>query len=211
MTTSEDLVKSGSEEAIRFLGQDFAQCFAHMRHYDQQILDICKFMFGGYTALLGVGVGLYRFFVDRGVDLTVPVGLALFVGLIVGLILLGLSVRNRVYFVMVARYVNEQRGLFLQYKPLGFENVTGMYTDPSDPPFFNWKSSQSWLIYLISLLNSVVMAALAFTVIPSSGYRLWVVGLSAILLLIVQVSTAVSYLSSRDKKKAEEAVFGRRD
>ena len=50
-----------SDAAEKFLERDFNQCFTQMRHYDGQILDIVKFTFATYTAIIGVVVGLYQF------------------------------------------------------------------------------------------------------------------------------------------------------
>lgn len=59
-----EIIQNTSEqekEAVKFLERDFNQCFQQMRHYDSQIFDILKFMFTGYTALIGVALGLYKF------------------------------------------------------------------------------------------------------------------------------------------------------
>jgi hypothetical protein len=138
------------KEAIRFLERDFEQCFKQMRHYDVQIFEILKFMFTAYSALIGVSIGLYQFSLKENHDLYWAAIAALSVGLILGIFLFAVAIRNRVYFVLVTRYINEYRDFFLKINPLGFENKTKMYTNYTQPPYFNWRSSQAWLSYIVA-------------------------------------------------------------
>jgi hypothetical protein len=196
------------QEAAKFLERDFNQCFQHMRHYDSQILEIVKFMFAGYTALIGGSLAIYKYAVDKNLDLAIPIVIALGVGLLFGLLMFALVTRNRVYFVFVARYVNENRQLFLKAKPLGFQNVTGMYTDPHQPPFFSPRSSQAWFSYLVAALNATLLGAAVYVASGSNQYVWWTLGIGGGALFIGQQVLAVLYLYSRDMKSAERAVWG---
>ena len=200
-------ISEQEKEALRFLESDFNQCFHQMRHYDSQIFDILKFMFTGYTALIGVALGFYKFGVKKGIDFSLPISAALSVGLMLGLFMFILAVRNRVYFVQVARYINEQRSLFLRYKPLGFNNKSKMYIDHLQPPFFNWRSSQFWFMCIIASLNSTLSGVLLFILL--SSYHRWKIALIGFLILYsIQLIFAVLYLKSRESKSASKAVFG---
>ena len=194
------------KEAVKFLELDFNQCFQQMRHYDAQIFDILKFMFTAYSALIAVALGLYQFGLKEGKDLSLPAIAALGVGLILGLFMFALVIRNRVYFVQVTRYVNEHRGFFLKNKPIGFENKSKMYTNHEQPPYFNWRSSQSWLCYIVAVLNSILFGTLVYIAYPCA----WTAVISgSSLLCVIQLFIAVMYLKSREKKSASEAVFGK--
>lgn len=194
------------KEAVKFLERDFNQCFQQMRHYDAQILDILKFMFTAYSALIAVALGLYQFGLKEGNDLSLPAIAALGVGLILGLFMFALVIRNRVYFVQVTRYVNEHRGFFLKNRPVGFENKSKMYTNYEQPPFFNWRSSQSWLCYIVAVLNSILFGILVYIACPDA----WTAVISGSSLLCgIQLVIAVRYLKSRENKSASEAVFGK--
>lgn len=197
-------VPNAQEEAAKkFLELDFVQCFTQMRHYEAQNLEVLKFTFTAYVALIGVTVGLYQFSKKENVDL-VPVGSAILsIGLLFGVFMLSLIVRNRVYFVIVARYVNEHRKHFLKSKPLGFENRAKMYVSTDHPRFFNWRSGQSFQFYLLALLNSIVGTGILVPYFP-----LWRDVLVFILSLSVQLFTAIKYLRSREKLSADTAVFG---
>lgn len=204
---NEEVIPSEQEkEALKFLERDFNQCFQQMRHYDSQIFDILKFMFTAYSALIGVAIGLYQFGLKEDIDLSPPAIAALGVGLTLGLFMFALIIRNRVYFVQVVRYVNEHRGFFLKLKPMGFENKSRMYTNPGQPPYFNWRSSHSWLCYIVSALNSFLLGVLLFILYPCA----WkIVTSGSIILFAVQLTAAVAYLKSRENKSASRAVFGK--
>jgi len=196
-------------EAVKFLERDFNQCFEQMRHYESMIVSICKFMFTGHAALVGISSGLYQYSLDKGVDLGLPVILVLVVGLVFGLAMFCLLVRGRVHYVFVTRYVNEHRHFFLRQKPLGFQNVAGMYTNPSQPPVFNPRSSQLLLALLGAILNSVLACALVFMANQTCP-KVWHLALGAAgAFLTLEVLCAVAYLRSREGKSASKAVFGK--
>jgi hypothetical protein len=190
-------------EAARFLERDFNQCFEQMRHYDTLMADLVKFVFTVYTALVGVAIGLYEFSKSKNLDLLPAVAAILAVGYLVGLAIFLLLIRYRVYYVVVARYINWHRRFFLNEKPLGFQNLTGMYTNPILPPYFNWRSSYAAYLYLVSILNSILLAGLVRTAFP------WWVSLTAgSVSLATHVTGAMLYLISRESQSADSAVFG---
>ena len=195
-----------NEAGAKFLERDFDQCFAQMRHYDTQIWEICKFTFTAYTVLLGVALGLYQFSIEKNVNLQWVSVAVLAVGLCVGVMMFGLAIRNRVYYIIVTRYINEHRKHFLKGKPLGFENITRMYEDPSKPPFFDWPSSQLWLSYLISLLNGLLLGTLIYVAFQSDECTLIWASVAAILAAFLQVCVGSRYLRSREGKSAMSAV-----
>lgn len=199
-------ISDQEKEALKFLERDFNQSFQQMRHYDAQIFDILKFMFTAYSVLIGVALGLYQFGLKENKDLSLPAIAALTVGLILGLFMFALTIRNRVYFVQVTRYINEQRGFFLKYNPLGFENKSKMYTNHEQPPYFNWRSSHSWLCYIIAALNSILLGVLLYIVYPCA-WKTVICG--SLILFIIQLAIAITYLKSRENKSASKAVFGK--
>jgi len=206
MGDTPDKIFEQEKEALKFLERDFNQCFQQMRHYDSQIFDILRFMFTAYTALIGLALGLYQVGLKLSQDFTLPAIVALAVGLLLGLFMFALSVRTRVYFVQVARYINEQRGFFFQFfVPLGFSNKSDMYTKPDQPPYFNWKSSQAWFTYIIAGLNSTLLGVLLFISFPGKNKwcYLW---FCALLLFIVQLIFAIIFLKSRENKNTSESV-----
>lgn len=199
-------ISETEKEALKFLERDFNQCFQQMRHYDAQMFDILKFMFTAYSVLVGVALGLYQFGLKEGKDLSLPAIAAITVGLILGLFMYALVIRNRVYFVQVARYINEHRGFFLKFNPMGFENKSKMYVNHGQPPYFNWRSSHSWLCYIVAALNSILLAVLLYIGFPCA-WKIVVAG--SLILFGTQLAIAVAYLKSRENKSASKAVFGK--
>lgn len=201
--------KERDKEGAKFLDSDFNQCFQQMRYYDGQIIDICKFAFTGYAAIVGAALTLYKYGADKGTDFRSPAVALLIIGLLLGLCLLALMTRNRVYFVVVTRYVNEHRKHFLAEKPLGFENASRMYTNPSQPPYFDWRSSQALLLYILALLNSGLLAVALYLLCAASACR-WIILVSAgVVFLLIELTCAIAYLVSRENKSAAQSVFGR--
>ena len=84
-----------AEEGAAFLDRDFNQCFAHLRHYNTLSLELLKFTFTFYTAIIGVSVGLYQFSKKEGVDLTPVATAVLACSLLIGVLLFLVIVRNR--------------------------------------------------------------------------------------------------------------------
>lgn len=199
------------KEALKFLDRDFNQCFQQMRHYDAQVLDVAKFLLTVYSGLIGLALALRQFAIKEQVDLQYPIVASLGAALLLGLALYWCVVRNRVYFVHAARYINEQRRHFLRYKPLGFTNESRMYTDPAQPPFADFWSSQAIIATSIALLNSILIGMLAYIYFVDSNPPLtpYAVAGDIITAFLVQVLASARYLKSRENKSASTSVFGR--
>jgi hypothetical protein len=200
------------KEALKFLDRDFTQCFTQMRHYDGQIFETCKFAFTGYVGLIGVSLTLFQFGIKEKVNLSIPILASLFVGLLLGIFMFCIVIRNRVYFVQSARYINEQRRLFFNYSPLGFQNQSRMYIDSSLPPYWDYRSSQTWFAFVIALLNSILLAVsiLIYSNSINSIACSYMI-IMPLVLFIVQMGGGRHYLRTRENKSAERSVFGRND
>lgn len=187
-------------EAAKFLERDFNQCFAQLRHYDSQIWNVCRFAFTAYIAILGVATGMYRYSSGTNFDLISVAMVVLGAGFVLGLLLYGLVICNRAYYALVCRYINEHRKLFLEVKPLGFENISGMYVNPATPSYFNWLSWQSWLCYAIALLNALLAASLVFYALDGCSWRWELTVTFGIITTIIQIGLGIAYLKSRESK-----------
>jgi hypothetical protein len=204
MTGSDNGIEE--KEALKFLERDFNQCFQQMRYYDAQIFDILKFMFTAYTVLIGAALGLFKS--NLQVNLTIPIVISLMIGLILGAFMFYLVLINRSYYVRAARYINEQRKLFLAFKPLGFENISRMYTNEKHP-YFSRESTQIWLAYIIGALNSTLLGVLLFIVFAGHNHKWLIVGASSLIFLITQLAITIAYLKLHEKKTSSEALFGK--
>lgn len=194
-----DKTEKEIQEGLKFLERDFNQCFQQMRHHDTQIFDILKFMFTAYTVLIGAALGLFKS--NLQINLTIPIVISLIIGLIFGAFMLYLVLINRSYYVRVARYINEQRKLFLSFKPMGFENTSLMYTNAKQP-YFSRESTQIWLAYIVGALNSILLGVLLFILLASYGYKwLIVVGVSFVF-FSAQIALTIAYLKSQESKSS---------
>ncbi len=193
-------------EAAKFLERDFNQCFMQLRHYDSQIWNICRFAFTAYIAILGTAIGIYKYSTEKGFDL-IPAAIGVLgAGLMLGVLLYSLVICNRAYYVLVCRYINEHRKLFLETKPLGFENVSGMYMNPEMPPYFNWRSWQMWLCYIIALLNALVAALLVFFTLEQNPWCWTLAVMVGIITALIQIGFGIKYLKTREKKRDSKGV-----
>lgn len=191
---------TGHQEVAKFLERDFNQCFQQMRHYDGQILDICKFAFTAYTAITGASLALYQYGRDKNINYSGPAASLFLIGLLIGICLFAMLVRNRVYFVIGARYVNEHRDYFLKGGTLDLQIQAPIY-GPDEPSYFNWHSSQSLLLYVLAILNSVLLGLGSFLLFDSCPLKRWLAITASVALLVLQLVFAICYLKSRDSKK----------
>ena len=198
-----------NEEMVKFLEADYNQCFQQMRHYDSQMFYSVKFLTTAYVGLIGIGIGLYEFGVKECRDFTLAVIASFLVALLLGLFMYMLIIRNRVYYVHVTRYVNEIRKTFLEKKPLGFENKSRMYTNYEQPPFFNWRSSQAYLMNVIALVNAILFGATIFILVSNTSCYWFSIISGVIILLALQLGIGICYLKSREGKSASHSVFGK--
>jgi len=212
MDTSSKARQGEAREAIKFLESDFIQCFQQMRHYDEQIMNLCKFAFLSYSSITGAAIGLYKFGIEKDVDLLFPASIIVGIGLIVGLLLFCMAMRNRVYFVRVSRYINEVREIFVKHNPMGFENKSRMYTDWRKPMFYNLYSSQLWVCYMLAFLNAILVGALLYMQVGwCSRWKVLIITSCLVGLLFLQIAAGNSYLKSYENKFAVERNTGQQN
>jgi len=204
--SSENLSDSEKEFA-KFFERDFTQCFEQMRHYDAQIFGICKFALTAYSAVLGASLALYQYGVKKHINYQLASVAIIIAGLLLGVCFIAFVTRNRAYFVVVSRYINEHRAFFLARRPLGFKNETRMYANPRQPPFFNWRSSQTLLLVVMAGLNSFLLATAYFIMTNGDPTWRWLI-IASLGFWIVQFVTCSGYLVSRENKGASQAIFG---
>ena len=149
-------------ETLTFTLEEYRQCYEHMRHYDNVKVSLAKFSFSFYVAIGTLLVALERYFYfEKRIESThAYLPIFLFGVFLMGNLIMLLLVRNRQYFVKVARQVNSIRGGLLDKSLLRFENH--LYTDPHSPVAYNPRSNHVLLILLIGSMNSAIMAAAAF-------------------------------------------------
>lgn len=186
-----------SAAAATFLERDFIQCFVQLRHYDTQIWNVFRFAFTIDIGVLGVATSVHATAPGVGAQFVPVARLIVTMSIVLGVILYSLVIRNRVYFVRVCRYINEHRAFFLRGQPIGFPNVTGMYVDPKAPRYHDLSSWQLWISYGIASLNGLLVATLAYLVLPPT-IRVRLAILASILFIGAQLLAGVMHLVSHE-------------
>jgi hypothetical protein len=201
-----EVAKNDLEENL--LENDFNQCFEEARHYDKIAFEIIKFAFGGYTAVIAGSYALFRFGLENNIDFSFLLSAVLLLAFSIGLIFLWMIVRNRCYFVLARRYINEIRAFYIKKNEFEFKNKTKMYTDCKNPPYYNPFSTHSWVIYLISILNaSLFYMMLFFCRRTLSGWDI----IGSLLIVPLQIGYSINYLRKKEGKSADGVVFGKKE
>lgn len=139
------------------LVNDFQQCMYMLRHYDSVNWDLTKFSFGQILVVIGAcwtilnyereaGKTLLDVYQDGISNYIVGGILALSTGFV--FLTLVAIMRNRTYFVLMGRYLNEHRRNALKNQPFGFENESKMWHNPAYPATIDWKSTQMICVIL---------------------------------------------------------------
>jgi len=197
------------EHAAAFLVRDFDQAFAEKRRLEDQVWDTCKFAFAVHSGAIGLSVGLYQYSLDKQLELRAPAIALLSLALLVGLFLLFMMARVRVYFVAASRYINEQRALHLSLQPLGFVNSTGYYSDATQPKYFTWRSTQVWALCLVALLNAASGATVVFLLLAQWSYVTSAAMAGLVTTLAVQLTAVRRHLDRCESLTTSQAVWGK--
>ncbi len=192
-----------TKEAVNFLERDFNQGYSQLRHYDNQIIGIFKFGFTSYATIIGIATGLYQFSQEKGINLIGTVKALICACFLIGIFMLWLIVRNRGYYVRIARYINEHRKFFLNNKPLGFENNVGMYTDINHPKYFNWKSSHLLYVYISAIVNGILLSVLIYMQLGFYKHILALSITSFFFSVMLQLIIIIKYLKGMNSKDKE--------
>lgn len=185
------------------LKTDFQQCFEQMRYYDSIFWSTVKFMVTGYAVVFTATGGLLGLKLSSGIAWTGITVLLFFTGF-AGTLLLLVLLRSRMYYLRVARFVNEVRQAYINQKVMGVQNIAGLYTDPRSPKAMNPTSTQLITTYFTAICNSLFYAfgtAAACAELKSEVLRVHLLWPSIVFAaaLVGQLVLVVLYLKLRDK------------
>jgi len=188
------------QDSHSFLKLDFTNCSDQLRHYDAQIIDILKISFSIYSAVAGVIFGIYKLGKNPNPQFLPFAIVSLFIGLLIGMLMISMAITNRAYFVRTARYINECRAFYINYNQIEFSNKSKMYMDYKKPLYFNWHSSQSFVIYTLAAFNSLCFSCLIYVFsssITSCKFLFPILGF--LILLSTQLLLGIRYLRNQEK------------
>lgn len=182
---------------------DFQQCFQQMRHYDSIFWSTVKFIFTGYAVMFTATGIILELELSSRIAWTGITTLLFFTGF-AGTLLQLVLLRNRIYYVRVARFVNEVRQSYLNKKVMGVQNIAGLYDDPRSPKALNLMSSQLIITYFMIICNSLFYSfGIASTCVEQDFELLhinmfWpsIVFAAA---FIIQIFLVILYLKLKDK------------
>jgi len=189
------------ESAISFLITEYEQSFIHMRHYDNIVMSLIKYLFTFFAAIFTASVALYQYLANVPYQYMV-IGMISLFSFIVGVIFLILIMRNRLYYTIVTRQVNSIRNYFINNMELDYSQFNVSYTDPDEPKAFNFFSSYT-LLYLIAGLINGALAGVSYLFLYAyfravSIEDTWLVGVLIFMaVVIIEVLILTSYLHSR--------------
>jgi hypothetical protein len=189
------------DPAVSFLSADYDYACSQMKYYDTQINDYVKYLFTAYASIISVVAILEKFGITAANDNTLGAAqLLLFIGFCIGVLLVILIVRTRIYFVVMARYANALRDFFLtkQKESYGFTNPSHMWVSHDQPSFrLNPRSAHTWLVIIPILMNSVVFGVLAFLFVKSWNSGTFITLLPGIVMFVMQIAAIWWYQNSR--------------
>lgn len=155
-------VNEEMEYATQFMISDYEQSMEMLRHYDHNNWEITKFAFGEILVIIGACWTIYSLDMEilASGQKNIIIIFLLTAGLLFAILSLFIICKNRTYFALTSRHINEYRGHAYKNKPLGFENEVKYWSKSIFPKALDYCSTQLFCIYLIVFLNSFIFSGL---------------------------------------------------
>lgn len=189
----------------KFMSDDFTQCMYMLRHYDSMNWDITKFVVSEMLLAVGACWSIYTYYMgSKSADTNIPkenmfvVLLAICVAsTLFGILSLLLIGKNRKYFALTSRSINEYRNHAIKDKPLGFANIAGYWNKPDYPKTFDVFSTQMMCFYLVAVFTSVMAGASCFMLGNILEYPLMAITIVVSLVFFV-VTLLIGFVGMKD-------------
>ena len=152
-----------------------------LRHYDMINWGLTKFSFGQILVVVGAcwtilnqgreaNETLWDVYND-GMSNYIVGAVLLLSACFVFLTLVAI-LKNRTYFVLMSRYLNEHRDNAIKDNPFGFINKTEMWHDYKFPAVLDWKSTQMVGVYLFVICFVFLLFVSLYSLFLSCGHVL---------------------------------------
>lgn len=185
-----------------FLKEDYTQSFYMLRHYDDANWSITKFVFS--EMLVAVGACWTIYVSSKSANSSIGVDSANYIMAIIcgvsflfGVIAILTICKNRKYFALTSRHINEIRKLTIDNNEMGFKNSSKYWADPNNPKDLDPYSTQFYSIIMILILTTGMlfyaihllcfMVSLSSYIIAGIGATVFVIG--AVLALVLSMKT----------------------
>lgn len=201
------------QESFDFLVTEYEQSFKHLVHYDSIQNTVMTFSFTGYIAVFTTAFAFYQYN-SQGWMKFLFISIIFFLSGIVGVVILSVFTRNRLYYTVIAKQVNSLRNYFLSNSKLDFIKFNKAYLNPNRPLNFNPISTYSMYMYLICIFNSTLLGLgiLVFTHFIMGKNYIFSISTSIIIglvILVLELVIAINYLKKKDIPNADVAVWGK--
>lgn len=189
------------ESGTTFLITEYQQSFSHMRHYDNIVISLSRYLFTFFAAIFTASIALYQYLANVPYQ-NLFMGIISLFSFVVGELLLVLILRNRHYYVVVARQVNSIRNYFLNNMDLDFSQYNMSYTNPDEPRLWNMLSSYTLLYFIAAVINAALAgSSYLFIYTYSRGAAIGDIWLSSVVVAIaafvIEIVIMISYFSNR--------------
>ncbi len=188
-----------------YLLKEYEECFEQLRFYDTRQTDFVKYYYALASAVIAAQFALLKFLTSTTNSFFDSLIALSFVCFIAGVLFYVAMLRNRVYFVFVARQINALRGYLLKADP-GF-NLNQMYTT-TELPTYRAGSLQTVEIFGVTLTSSLFGAALVYGISSKFAFPLPLAFSASFLILIaiIQIVLGIRYLRSENRKSANDVI-----
>ena len=192
----EEKLTKMEEHSKKFMSDDFTQCMYMLRHYDSMNWEITKYAVTEMLVAVGACWSIYNW--QPNIDATNTTSLPLLIisviciaSFLFGLLSLFLIGKNRCYFALTSRHINEYRKLVMDNEPLGFENKSKYWCNIDFPKAFDTSSTQMFCFYLLSIFSIFMLGVGLFTFLQYiENPILWIAILLPLIMLIVIIVLA---------------------
>lgn len=187
MNVEEELLKS-----------DFEKSYEQMRHYDSSFQNLTTIILGAYLGVIGSIATLFGLKIEFQ-QVIIGIGIILIFMASSSTIFILILARNRVYFTIVARYVNEVRDHYVRKQPFGFRNKSKFYTDCHFPKAWNIKSTHFIVLMFLIFINSIsIYTGVIFlrNVFTNEFVYFWGVDLVIVVVYILSTFTTIYFILS---------------
>ena len=194
-----------------YLMKEYELCFEQLRFYDERHESILKYMFSLTSAVATAQFAVYQWLHGATTDFFLCQAFLSGLVFIATLLLALAMLQNRLYFVYIARQLNAIRGFLMEAEAGDFKN-NQLYTSTDFPALkpFSVHTFQLLGAALISSLFAGLTSAYAIGAILDCKARAGAGLVSWVLVFAAEVVGGMKYLSSSDRKTADEAIHGKK-
>ncbi len=191
-----------------YLLKEYELCHDQLRYYDTRHANILKYFFSLTSAVATAQFAVFQFF--EGITNTFFACQA-FLAIVVfvsTLLFYFMMLQNRLYFVYTARQINALRGYFMEHEAGNFVD-NQLYTKVKFSAF-KITSVHTFQLFGAAFVSAmyVSLAIYAFCRAVDQSCSFYVPFLIGLLILVIEISVGIKYLSSASGKTADAAIHG---